>query len=155
MSQDGARLVGRFFPNSFSFPSLSLHRSGTETVNVQQNMLNHLGDGCFYLQDFEMDQSEIPLLVKFLQSKTAVREVKSVELALKPGLAPQDRRRKPTVNSKNVSKHPEASSNKLLIAVCDFIKSSHGLESIIVDNVTFVPEILTRLGDAMSHMHII
>ena len=32
-------------------------------------MLNHLGDGCFYLQDFEMDLVEIPYLIKFLQSK--------------------------------------------------------------------------------------
>lgn len=116
-------------------------------------MLNHLGDGCFYLQDFEMDQSEIPLLVKFLQSRTAIREVKSVELALKPGLSPQDRRRKPTVNSKNVSKHPEVSSNKLLLAVCDFIRSSHGLVSIVVDNVTITTEILAKLGDAMSSTH--
>ena len=72
---------------------------------------------------------------------------------LKPGVSPQDRRRKPTVNSKNVTKHPEANSNKLLLAVCEFIKSSYGLVSIVVDNVTIAPEILVKLGEAISSMH--
>ena len=64
---DFLALMDCLYLNTFSF---FLRRSGTDNVNVQQNMLNHLGDGCFYLQDFEMDLVEIPYLVKFLQSKT-------------------------------------------------------------------------------------
>ena len=54
---------------NFQFRPIA-RRSGTDSVNVQQHMLNSLGEGTFYLQDFEMDAVEIPLLVKFLQSKT-------------------------------------------------------------------------------------
>ena len=64
----------------------------------------------------------------------------SVELVLKPGVAPEQRRRKPTVHAKQVTKQGESTSNKLLTAVFDFIRSSHGMESIILDNAKIIYE---------------
>jgi hypothetical protein len=71
---------------------------------------------------------------------------------LKPGVTPEQRRRKPTVNARQVTKHGD-NANKLVLSVFDFIRTSHGLENIVLDNVPLTTEQSTKLSDAMAHMH--
>lgn len=92
-------------------------------------------------------------LCPFFAIQKATKEIKSVELVLKPGVAPEQRRRKPTVHAKQVTKQGENSNNKLLMAVFDFIRNSHGLELIMLDNVNLTNEQLAKLSEAMSATH--
>lgn len=115
-------------------------------------MLNKLAEGIFFLQDFDATSDEIPLITKFLQTKTALTLITGVEISLKPGIAPENRRRKPHQVTKKITKSSEKDGSKLLFAVIEFIKDSTALESLEFDNVTFPnPDMISKLGESINH----